>query len=120
MKDLFDHTVLCQDCESPMVKRMFSEEGFSLRGWQCSHCSHSLYHPGDVELFKRFQRLKERDFNVKLRMIGNSFCISIPREIIYFADLEKEMDHLVRLCLEEPHKLTLFFHGNSVKGRRSW
>ena len=42
-------------------------------------------------------------------MVGNSFCISIPREIIEFRELGNKLDQLVYLYLEEPEKITLSF-----------
>ena len=57
--------------------------------------------------------LRNRDFQVKLRMVGNSFSVTIPREIIEFEEkfrqIEKEMDKMIHMSLQEPGKLTLFF-----------
>ena len=57
--------------------------------------------------------LRKRHFDVKLRMVGNSFSVTIPREIIDFEEkfiqIEKEMDKMMRLSLEEPGKVSIYF-----------
>jgi len=50
-------------------------------------------------------------------MVGNSYTVSIPREIINFQrqmhkEMEKhidEMNKFVRLCMEGPRKISLMF-----------
>ncbi len=113
--DLFDHVILCNACHQAMVHRSFLKEGFVLRGLECSTCHIVSYHPGDVKDFERFSALRQRQFQVKLRMVGNSFCISIPKEIVEFHHFESELDQLVDLFLQEPHKLVLAFHTNLYK-----
>ena len=73
----------------------------------------SLASPQDIEDHKHFAQLKNKEFEVKLRLVGNSYTVSIPREIVEFEEeMRKEMekmDQIIRLCLEEPDKLSLFF-----------
>ena len=45
-------------------------------------------------------------------MVGNSHAISIPKEIVNFIkQQEREMDTMVRLCLEDMERLSLRFGG---------
>ena len=77
---------------------------------ECAKCCNIIYHRGDLKEYEYFKKLRARDFNVKLRMVGNSFCVSIPKEIIEFhREFEKEFNDLVRLSLEGPGKLSMFF-----------
>ncbi|MBI5391616.1 hypothetical protein HZB00_01305 [Candidatus Woesearchaeota archaeon] len=115
MEDLFDHIILCNHCHSPTSKKVFIKDGFQIRGLECVSCNTFSYHPGDVKDYEQFMRLKARAFDVKLRMVGNSFCISIPKEIIAFHQLENDLDQLVHLFLQEPDKLVLEFHTNVYK-----
>ena len=85
--DIYDNPILCKRCNKQMDKIVITKEGYNLRAWRCPECKVMQLHPLDSEKYNEFQRLKQRDFEVKLRMIGNSFCVSIPREIIEF---EKE------------------------------
>lgn len=110
MKDVFDQKVLCNKCEVLMRKNSALKDGFQLRALQCPQCQEVLYHPGDLKEYDDFKKLKERNFNVKLRMVGNSFCVSIPKELIDFhKEFEKEFNELVRLNLEGPGKINMFF-----------
>ena len=117
MTDIFDETIMCNKCGKKMDKVTVMRNGFSLRALECKKCGKYIYHPSDIEEYKKFQELKQRPFNVKLRMVGNSYTVSIPREIIQLEqDMHKEMakemermNKIVRLMLEEPGKLSLFF-----------
>ncbi len=110
MKDIFDYVILCSECNSKTKKNYAIKDNFKFRVLECPKCSNIIYHPGDLKEYEYFKKLRARDFNVKLRMVGNSFCVSIPKEIIEFhREFEKEFNDLVRLSLEGPGKLSMFF-----------
>ncbi len=119
-QDVFDHVVLCNKCNSRTRKNLAVKDGFQLRILECPKCSNIIYHPGDIKDYEDFMRLKAREFDVKLRMVGNSFCVSIPKELIDFhKDFEKEFNDLVRLSLDGPGKISMFFvRGNIYKKPR--
>lgn len=118
MPDIFDEIVTCSKCGKKMNKITVVKNGFNIRALECKKCSKYVYHPADIEEYKKFQELKQRPFNVKLRMVGNSYTVSIPREIIQLEqEMHKEMakqmermNKIVKLILEEPGKLSLFFN----------
>lgn len=115
MQDIFDHIVLCSKCNSKTNKNYAIKDGFKLRVLECPKCNNIIYHPGDLKDYENFKNLKARDFNVKLRMVGNSFCVSIPKEIMDFhREFEKEFNDLVRLSLEGPGKIGIFFRSEKV------
>ncbi len=110
MKDIFETAILCEDCNRKTAKDQIFKEGFRIRLWQCPNCNKRWYHPLDLEDYKNFQRLKNKQFNVKLRMVGNSYTVSIPREIINFeSEMRQEMNDIISMMLEEPGKLSIFF-----------
>ncbi len=113
MDDLFDNIILCKNCGKRMRKIAVVRDGFSLRALQCPACSKRICHPADIEEYKKFSGLKHKSFHVKLRMVGNSYAISIPHEIINFfketEEIEKKMEKMVTLALEEADKLSLMF-----------
>jgi hypothetical protein len=110
MADLFDNKILCKDCNVQMQKIFLIKEGFRLRALQCPKCKQKTVHPQDIEEFKKFQEIKHKNFQVKLRLVGNSYAVSIPKEIITFmSEQEKVMNEMVRLCFEESGKLSLMF-----------
>ena len=84
--------------------------GFKLRALVCAKCNEKIIHPQDLKEYNDFQELKKKHYKVKLRIVGNSYAVSIPREIINFM---KEEEHktkkMVDLCLEEMHRISLNF-----------
>jgi len=110
MEDLFDQKILCNTCDIKTNIKSLIKDGFQIRVLECPKCNKVIYHPGDMKEYEDYNKLLKKQFDVKLRMIGNSFCISIPREIIEFhREFEKEFNNLVRLNMEEPGKIGLFF-----------
>jgi len=107
MKDLFDTIVICKKCNKKTEKGFVKKDGFKLRSWKCPDCKEIWIHPADLKEYKDFQKIKEKKFQVKLRMVGNSYTVSIPREIVEFGDIKT--DEIVRVCLDQPEKVTLFF-----------
>jgi len=110
MKDIFDATILCKSCKKEMAPRIIDKPGAALRAVQCPNCKEIIYHPADLEKYKHFQNLKGKTYNVKLRVVGNSHAISIPKEIISFIqEQERMMDDMVKLCLDDMKRLSLIF-----------
>ncbi len=109
MTDLFKATILCEDCNRKASKGEMFKDGFRLRYWECGNCNKKWLHPVDQKDYEGFQKLKQKEFHVKLRMVGNSYAISIPKEIIDFEEeFNQEMNKLINLNLEEPGKISIF------------
>jgi hypothetical protein len=130
MMDIFEENIFCSKCGKKMKQVSIVKNGFKIRAMECSKCGKHIYHPADIQEFKRFSHLKRRPFSVKLRMVGHSYVVSIPREIINFQehahremrDVQKEMakhfehmNKMVDMWLEEPDKLTLSFEKEKDK-----
>ena len=118
--DIFQDTkIICSRCNKETRQITLDQEGFKIRAKECPSCEKTWTHPGDMKDFEQFSHLKQRQFDVKLRRVGNSHTITIPREILefekhffnQFRQLEKEMDQMMRLSLEEPGKIILRFRG---------
>ncbi|MEW6063325.1 MAG: hypothetical protein AB1571_03075 [Nanoarchaeota archaeon] len=115
--DIFENVVLCSKCNVKTKKISIDRDGFKIRTLECPNCGKRIYHPLDLQEYENFNKLKNREFTVKLRMVGNSYAVSIPREIIDFQEemereIQKEfekMNKIVKMCLEQPGKLSLFF-----------
>jgi len=118
MTDLFENTILCRKCEKPMEKSKLSRNGFLLRVMHCKKCNERVIHPLDEQEYNKFINLRNREFSVKMRLVGNSYAVSIPKEIVSFmnevASHKKEMDDIVKLCFEEIGRISLNF-GNFEK-----
>jgi len=113
MMDIFDNQILCKHCEKPMGTVLISRNGFNLRAKKCTKCGETLVHPQDKAEYENFMRLKQKEFNVKMRMVGNSYAVSIPREIVDFMrEQESMINDMVRLSFEDAGRLRLMFNTN--------
>ena len=114
MKDIFDATILCEKCNKKTTKGKLVKEGFPIRICKCTNCNKIWYHPSDMQDYENYKKIRHKTYKVKLRLVGNSYTVSIPREIIEFQEemqkeMQKDMDDMIRLALEGPEKLGLFF-----------
>jgi hypothetical protein len=114
--DIFDNKIICNKCNDTMNKSEISKNGFILRVMVCPNCGQKIIHPGDEQEYNRFVDLKNRDFRVKMRLVGNSYAVSIPKEIVSFMqEQEKQMNEMVKLCFEDFGKLSLNFNQDKIK-----
>ncbi len=110
MADIFDNKILCSKCNKEMQKAKIAKKGFLFRAVICSQCNQRIIHPADEQEYLRFRDLQNKEFKVKMRLVGNSYAVSIPREIINFMqEQEKIFNDMVRLCFEDFGKLSLNF-----------
>lgn len=114
MTDVFDAKILCKNCNVEMKPTIVEKQGFQLRAVECPKCGDKIIHPADVNGFQHYHDLKGKTFSVKLRVVGNSHAVSIPKEIITFINdqhrtMKRQMDDMVRLCFEDFDKLSLRF-----------
>lgn len=136
MADIFDHEILCNKCGKKMKKIVAERSGFKIRAFECPGCGSRVYHPSDMEEFNKYSQLKNQNFQVKLRRVGNSYTVSIPKELINFLEAESDeherqdpfermhrkmnddmemMNRMVTLALEQANRLSLSF-GNEKEG----
>mgnify|MGYP005866972373 CR=1 FL=1 len=123
MKDIFDAKILCKHCNVEMQQINVVKGGFALRAISCPKCNDKIIHPTDLHRLESFNNMKQKTYNVKLRVVGNSHAISIPKEIIDFINdmnkgMNNHMDDMVKLCLEDFGKVSLRF--NDEIRREKW
>lgn len=97
-----------------MERGIVDKSGMHLRAVICPKCGDKIIHPADLNSWEHFNNLKGKTFSVKLRMVGNSHAISIPKEIVDFIneqhrEVERDMQDMVRLCFEDFRKLSVMF-----------
>jgi len=110
MNDIFDNKILCKKCGIEMKPIELIKNGFKMRAIKCPKCGERIIHPSDMKDFNQFNNLKHKTFKVKLRLVGNSYAVSIPREIVDFMhEQEKLMNDMVKLAFEDAKKLSLKF-----------
>lgn len=111
MTDIFDNSILCRNCNKVMKPVLISKNGFNLRAVKCSQCGEAIVHPTDKQEYEEFMKLKNKEFEVKMRMVGNSYAVSIPREIVDFMhESEKMLNDMVRLSFDNANRLSLMFN----------
>lgn len=115
MTDIFDAKILCKNCNIEMKPAVINKEGAELRAVKCPKCGDRIIHPADLNSLQHYNNLKGKTFSVKLRVIGNSHAISIPKEIVEFINAQhglamRRMDEMVRLCFEDFDTLRLRFN----------
>ena len=84
MKDVFDAKISCKQCNVVMEPVFVAKGGFKLRAVQCDKCGEKIIHPADLNSMERYNNLKRKTYSVKLRVVGNSHAVSIPKEIVDF------------------------------------
>ena len=114
--DIFNETISCKDCHTVMKHILVNKQGSELRAVQCPRCKKQIIHPADLNSIENFKNLKDKTYNVKLRVIGNSHAISIPKEIVDFIkQQERMMDDMVKLCFKDMRTLDLMFGNNPTE-----
>lgn len=107
MKDVYEATILCDECRGKTQKSYVTKNNFDIRTWHCVRCNKQWYHPLDMQEYEEFMQLKKKEFEVKLRSVGNSWIVSIPKEIVRFQEISTTK--VVRLSLDDPGRLILTF-----------
>ncbi len=83
----------------------------------CPKCNEKIIHPVDEQEYHKFMNLKNKEFRVKMRLVGNSYAVSIPKEIVSFMEeQEKALNDMVKLCFKEMGMLSLDF--GMMRGKR--
>ena len=128
MTDIFDAKILCNKCNVQMSKVEMEKNGIKIRAVECPRCHEKIIHPEDKQNLEHFKDLRGKTYSVKLRVVGNSHAVSIPKEIVDFMnEMNKtqqgfdhridhrmrrqfeEMDKMMRLCFEDFGRLSIRF-----------
>lgn len=88
-----------------MERGMAVKDSFKLRAFQCPNCKARYFHPADLDKLEQYRALKEKQYNMKLRMVGNSFTVSIPKEIVRFMHVKE--DSIVALSMDDPDNVRI-------------
>ena len=111
MQDIFEYEIICDKCGKKMENSLMSKNGFNLRIKKCKSCGEVLVHPDDRAEYENFVKLKKKEYEVKMRMVGNSYAVSIPREIVDFMKEQENMvNNMVRLSFQDFGRLSLMFN----------
>ena len=118
--DIFENIILCSKCNKEMKLINIERNGFVLRAVKCPYCNSRIIHTKDEQEYSNFLNLRKKQFTVKMRFVGNSYAVSIPKEIVNFMrEQEKIIDDMVRLCFDDFGKIILRFNGNNINKNNS-
>ncbi len=76
-------------CGSFAVKGTLTYKKYSVRGWVCKKCGEKYIHPQDSMKISVFEKLKKKNFAIKVGTLGSSFVIRIPKEFAAIYSIEK-------------------------------
>ena len=99
MRDVYENNIVCKKCRKVTIKSHIIKEGFKIRTWECKKCGRMWHHPLDSNEYLKFSKLRQKEFKVKLRKVGNSYSATIPQEIVEFEGIQKE-GIILRMQLE--------------------
>lgn len=81
----------CQ-CRGNMKKIQTDLKGIPVRGWSCNRCGEVLIHPKDADMAVSLYNAKKRkELEVKVREVGDSQVVTIPKIIREYKDIKKGM-----------------------------
>ncbi|PIN82002.1 hypothetical protein COV11_00200 [Candidatus Woesearchaeota archaeon CG10_big_fil_rev_8_21_14_0_10_30_7] len=84
MRDIWEEHLHCSTCNKKAEQIILSKDNFKLRSWKCKQCRKTWNHPLDQVKLSEWQNIKDQEFIVKIREVGNSAVISLPKEILNF------------------------------------
>ncbi len=89
-KTIYEDELECE-CSGTMKPKLFNVEGFDVRGWQCKKCSRIDY-SDDINLALTIKKYRKKGAMLKLRKVGDTVVITIPKEIREALELEEGED----------------------------
>lgn len=64
-------------------------KGYEVRGWACRKCKKEYLHPDDSLKISKLEELKKAGVRVKIRTVGQSLVITLPKELAELYGLEQ-------------------------------
>ena len=78
-KTIYKDELECE-CGGSMKPKLFDIEGIPVRGWECRKCRRIEY-SDDINLVLTIKKYKKQGALLKLRQVGDTVVITIPKEI---------------------------------------
>src|SRR3989339_500737 len=93
------------ECGGMASRGTVKYKSYEIRGWVCAKCKKEYIHPEDSMKISKLEELKKSNPSVKIRTVGQSLVITLPKEIVDVYDLEK--GEIVRLNPENLKKIEI-------------
>lgn len=80
--DELDKIEIVCHCGGKTKRIETSWEGFPVRAWKCGRCGEEIFHPLDAQRALTIAKaIKNKEFEVKIRKVGKSLTMTIPRRL---------------------------------------
>lgn len=90
------------ECGNMASRSTIKYNDYEIRGWICKKCMKEYIHPEDSLKISKIEALKKSGIKVKIRTVGQSLVITLPKELAEVYNLEKgEMVELVPESLKK-------------------
>lgn len=77
------------ECGGMASRGAVKYKNYGIRGWVCKKCKKEYIHPEDSLKISKLEALKKSRVRVKIRTVGQSLVITLPKEIAELYDLQK-------------------------------
>ena len=77
------------ECGGMASRSTVKYKDYKLRGWVCKKCKKEYIHPEDSLKISKLVALKKSRVKVKIRTVGQSLVITLPKKIAELYDLQK-------------------------------
>lgn len=77
------------ECGDMASRSSVKYKDYEVRGWTCRKCRKEYIHPEDSLKISRLEALKKSNVRVKIRTVGQSLVITLPKKISELYGLEK-------------------------------
>ena len=93
------------ECGDMAGKSAIKYKSYEVRGWICKKCGKEYIHPEDSLKISKLEALKKNGIRVKVRTVGQSLVITLPKELVDIYGLEK--GEIVELTPENMRKIEI-------------
>ncbi len=77
------------ECGGMARRSAVKYKDYEVRGWVCKKCKKEYVHPEDSLKISKLEALKKTGVKVKIRTVGQSLVITLPKELAELYGLEK-------------------------------
>ena len=77
------------ECGHMASKSTVKHKDYEVRGWVCKKCKKEYIHPEDSIKISKLEALKKTGIKVKIRTVGQSLVITLPKELAELYELEQ-------------------------------
>lgn len=78
-------------------------DGYKIKAWKCEVCGEEYLDSADAEFLLLMKKLKKKPHSAKVGLLGESYIIRIPKEIVEYMHIEKGEE--TKISLVGPHEI---------------